>query len=59
MDLRGFGTGRRTWLRELVFDRTDLLVLIGFAILLVAITVLSQTGQTRLWVPPPLITLAG
>jgi energy-coupling factor transport system permease protein len=59
MDLRGFGTGRRTWLRELVFDRADLLVLIGFTLLLVAITILSQTGHTRLWVPPPLIALAG
>jgi len=59
MDLRAFGTGRRTWLRELAFDRTDVLVLIGFSLLLVATTVLSQTGHTRLWVPQPLIDLAG
>jgi energy-coupling factor transport system permease protein len=59
MDLRAFGTGRRTWLRELAFDRTDVLVLIGFGLLLVATTVLSQTGHTRLWVPQPLIDLAG
>jgi energy-coupling factor transport system permease protein len=58
MDLRAFGTGRRTWLRELAFNRIDLLVLIGFAVLLVAITILSQTGHTRLWVPQPLIDLA-
>jgi energy-coupling factor transport system permease protein len=59
MDLRAFGTGRRTWLRELAFDRTDVLVLIGFGLLLVATTVLSQTGHTRLWVPQLLIDLAG
>jgi energy-coupling factor transport system permease protein len=58
MDLRGFGTGRRTWLRELVFDRTDVLVLLGFAVLLLAVTILSQTGNTRLWVPQLLIDLA-
>ena len=59
MDLRAFGTGQRTWLRELAFGRTDLVVLIGFALLLAAITILSQTGHTRLWVPQPLIDLAG
>ncbi|MEP6680649.1 MAG: energy-coupling factor transporter transmembrane component T, partial [Chloroflexota bacterium] len=58
MDLRGFGTGRRTWLRELVFDRTDVLVLLGFAVLLLAVTILSQTGHTQLWVPQALIDLA-
>ncbi len=58
MDLRGFGTGRRTWLRELVFDRTDVLVLLGFAVLLLAVTILSQTGHTRLWVPQLLIDVA-
>ena len=31
MDLRGFGTGRRIWLRHLVYDRTDLLVIAFFA----------------------------
>jgi energy-coupling factor transport system permease protein len=59
MDLRAFGTGQRTWLRELAFDRTDVLVLIGFGLLLAATTVLSQTGHTRLWVPQLLIDLAG
>lgn len=59
MDLRGFGTERRTWLRHLAFDRYDRLVLIGFALLFGVITALSQTGQTRLWVPEVLIRLAG
>jgi energy-coupling factor transport system permease protein len=59
MDLRGFGTGRRTWLRQLAYGRVDLLVLGGFVLLLVAITALSLTGHTRLWVPGFLIPGAG
>lgn len=59
MDLRGFGTQRRTWLRELAFDRTDRLVLLGFAALLGVVTALSFSGQTQLWVPPLLVDLAG
>jgi energy-coupling factor transport system permease protein len=58
MDLRAFGTGRRTWLRRLSFDRTDRLVLLGFAVLLIGVTVLSQLGYTRLWVPDFLAQLA-
>ncbi len=59
MDLRGFGTGKRTWLRQLAYDRLDALVLVGFAALLVGITLLSFSGLTRLWVPELLISLAG
>ena len=59
MDLRGFGTQRRTWLRQLAFDPTDRGVVIGFAVLLLAITFLSFSGLTDLWVPPPLVDLAG
>lgn len=58
MDLRGFGTERRTWLRELAMDATDKAVLIGFAVLLLGITFLSFAGLTDLWVPPPLVDLA-
>lgn len=59
MDLRGFGTERRTWLRELRFDTTDRLVLLGFVALLAVITFLSFTGRTVLWVPDFLVELAG
>jgi len=55
MDLRGFGTGRRTWLRQLAYGRIDWIVLSAYAALLVSITVLSLTGHTRLWVPGFLI----
>jgi len=58
MDLRGFGTGRRTWLRQLAYGRIDFLVLAGFGLLFVAITILSLTGHTGLWVPDFLIQLA-
>jgi energy-coupling factor transport system permease protein len=58
MDLRGFGTQRRTWLRELAFDATDRAVLAGFLVLLSVVTFLSFSGQTQLWVPPFLEDLA-
>jgi energy-coupling factor transport system permease protein len=59
MDLRAFGTGRRTWLRELRYDRTDGLVLAGFLALLLAFTVLGFAGITsKLYVLPFLIDLA-
>jgi energy-coupling factor transport system permease protein len=58
MDLRGFGTQRRTWLRELAFDATDRAVLAGFLVLLAVVTFLSFSGQTQLWVPPVLEDLA-
>lgn len=58
MDLRGFGTGKRTWLRELRMDRTDRLTVAGFALLLGVITVLSFSGLTQLWVPEALADLA-
>ena len=60
MDLRGFGTSRRTWLRHLAYERTDLLVIAFFAALLVAATIGGFTGVTsHLWTPPFLIDLAG
>lgn len=59
MDLRAFGTGRRTWLRELIYDRTDRLILIGVIALLVTFTVLGFVGSTAdLFVFPFLLDLA-
>jgi energy-coupling factor transport system permease protein len=55
MDLRAFGTGRRTWLRELAFARADWLLLAAFAFVFVAVTALSLAGATRLYTPPFLI----
>ena len=59
MDMRAFGTGKRSWLRHLVFDRTDLLVIGSFAALLVACTVAGFAGlTTHVWTPPFLADLA-
>jgi energy-coupling factor transport system permease protein len=60
MDLRAFGTGRRSWLRDLVYDRTDWMILIGVVALLVAFTALGFAGITsKLYVFPFLLDLAG
>jgi energy-coupling factor transport system permease protein len=59
MDLRAFGTGKRTWIRELRYDRQDWLVLGFFAGLLMLFTLLGFAGITsKLWVPQFLIDLA-
>ncbi|HEX7346733.1 MAG TPA: hypothetical protein VF253_08065, partial [Candidatus Limnocylindrales bacterium] len=44
MDLRAFGTGKRTWFRELRFDASDWALLLAFVGLLVVFTVLAFTG---------------
>ncbi len=60
MDLRGFGTGHRTWLRQLVFDRSDWLVIAFFGGLLVVATVAGiWTDTSSLWTPQLLVDLAG
>lgn len=58
MDLRGFGTGKRTWFRELRFDRTDRLVLLFFGALLVVVTVTGFIHESQVWTPQFLIDLA-
>ena len=59
MDLRAFGTGKRTWLRKLEFDRTDRLILIVLVVLLVAFTILGFVGDTsETYVLPFLLDLA-
>ena len=53
MDLRSFGTGKRTWLTELRYDRTDRLALVGFVALLIGATIAAWTlGTANLWIPP-------
>ena len=59
MDLRGFGTGKRSWLRQLTYDRTDFAVIALFGAILVAATLGGLLGVTSsLWTPPFLIQLA-
>jgi energy-coupling factor transport system permease protein len=58
MDLRAFGTGRRSWVRELRFDRTDWLLLLTFAALLALFTALGFAKITsELYVFPFLLGL--
>jgi energy-coupling factor transport system permease protein len=60
MDLRGFGTGKRTWLRHLKFGRGDWMVIGFFLALLITITIAGRfTTTSQLFVPPFLIDLAG
>lgn len=60
MDLRAFGTGKRTWLRHLILDRIDRLMILGFLGLAVVATVAGFTTFTsELWTPQFLIDLAG
>jgi energy-coupling factor transport system permease protein len=60
MDLRGFGTGPRSWLRSLAYDRDDRLVLAFFGGLLVVATAAGIWLSTSdLWTPQFLIDLAG
>ena len=52
MDLRGFGTGPRSWLRDLVFDRTDRLVVgLLFGMLAIATVAGFMTTSADVWVP--------
>jgi energy-coupling factor transport system permease protein len=58
MDLRGFGTGKRTWVRELAFNRTDRLVLLFFGVILAIATVTGFISESHIWTPQFLIDLA-
>ena len=56
MDLRGFGTGKRTWLRHLAFDNVDRLLIVGFLALAIGATLANVfLGTGAIWVPPPII----
>src|SRR3954469_1833597 len=60
MDMRGFGTGKRTWLRHLRLDAQDWLLIGFFLALLLTATIAGRfTTTSHLWVPPFLIDLAG
>jgi energy-coupling factor transport system permease protein len=58
MDLRGFGTRRRTWLEELRYLPLDYVVLAVSIGLIVGSTVLNLLGFGNFWVPPFLLNIA-
>jgi energy-coupling factor transport system permease protein len=55
MDLRGFGVGRRTWLRNLRFDVRDGTVVGLFILVAVVATYLNVTGRTDHYLLPFLV----
>jgi energy-coupling factor transport system permease protein len=52
MDLRGFGTGKRTWLRDLAYQDLDRWALAVMALTLIAATIADLTGKLNPWYPP-------
>ena len=56
MDLRGFGVGRRTWLRELRFGPMDWLLLGLFLAFLVLATYLNLSGNSQHYLLPFLVS---
>lgn len=58
MDLRGFGTGPRTWLEKLRYTPLDYLVLAFSVVLLLGSIVLNLLGFGNFWVPPFLMEIA-
>jgi energy-coupling factor transport system permease protein len=55
MDLRGFGTGKRVWFRELHMDTASWVVVLAFAAFLGVATWLNLTGQSEHFLLPFLI----
>jgi energy-coupling factor transport system permease protein len=59
MDLRAFGTGPRTWLVQLEYQRKDY-ALIAFGVVVLASSILlSLFGFGQFWVPEILLNMAG
>ena len=55
MDLRAFGTGRRTWYRSLRFDRYDWLLVGAFVALVAVATALNWAGLSDHYLLPFLV----
>jgi energy-coupling factor transport system permease protein len=58
MDLRAFGVGARTWVRQLTYRRADKVLIAASALIFAVSTVLAFMGIGRLWVPEALLRLA-
>lgn len=58
MDLRGFGTHKRTWLEQLHYVHLDYVILVISVVLIVGSTVLNLLGFGNFWVPPFLLEIA-
>ncbi|HDQ72472.1 MAG TPA: energy-coupling factor transporter transmembrane protein EcfT [Chloroflexi bacterium] len=51
MDLRAFGVGPRTWLKQLHYRRRDQVLIAAAALLFVVSLLFSMLGYARLWIP--------
>ncbi len=58
MDLRAFGVGPRTWVRQLTYCRADKALIAASVLLFAGSTALAFMGIGRLWVPEALLRLA-
>jgi len=56
MDLRGFGTGKRVWYRQLAMDRASWVVVAVFVGFLIVATLLNATGQSEHYLLPFLVS---
>jgi energy-coupling factor transport system permease protein len=59
MDLRAFGVGPRTWLKQLHYRRRDYILIVLAVLLLIASIILSLFGFGRLWIPDWALAWAG
>jgi energy-coupling factor transport system permease protein len=59
MDLRAFGTGPRTWVEELTYQRRDRVLIVLGLLILLGSAVVSFWGYGRFWMPPFLLQLVG
>ncbi len=59
MDLRAFGTGPRTWLHRLSYDRRDKVLIAVSVGVFVLSTASSLLGWGKFWVPEWLLQMAG
>jgi energy-coupling factor transport system permease protein len=59
MDLRAFGIGPRSWVRQLTYQRADRLLIAASILIFAVSTGLAFMGIGRLWVPEALLRLAG
>jgi energy-coupling factor transport system permease protein len=59
MDLRAFGTGPRTWLVQLKYERKDHALIVFGVLILVSSLLLSLFGFGQFWVPEILLKSAG
>ena len=59
MDLRGFGTGKRSWLEHLQFRVLDFIILTFSILILLVSTVLNLLEIGNFWLPPFITSLAG